>query len=979
MSEKLWFRFCVIPLLIFSMLLVTGCSGCGNNDEPKTAAEKKKEEEEKKKKKPKPNFYEGNPVAMPGIVRRRITQEELDSLSDKEKAQLNFNVRNKTKPGHWVNVELPLVANNYDAAGTFVATPTNSSGKPIRILGTDFYSHSQRQVSLPKDNWKHLETTVYLPKRSKTLRSSSVEYTLTGATGLPQHQIRYPHTCMHPSTFHMVVLTSRPDSFKYINKLDCIEMPNLASLESPMHETEFYKVVIPDAGAPMPLSRNALTWTTIAYLVWDDVAEAELDARQQKALLDWLHFGGQLILSGPDCLDKFRNDGLIAPYLPVEFEKAVNLNDEDFGEINENWALRNARANKLQRKTIKLGEDPILGVEWQVRPGAKEIDGTGGMVVERMVGRGRIVVTRFPFHSQTPVVRWPSFSSFFHGCLLRKPPRRFTKEGISKVVFEWAGEEATSPYDPLLGTTLRFLSRDLEPSDGAEWDTGESDFESENFTTQQFSGYQTMELNKKRYIDRCTSFRDKNDSWHYGGYKYDFQSGVGGWDDYSGIPNAARESLRSAAGIDPPSPEFVLKMLSIYLLVLVPLNWVLFRIIGKVEWAWIAAPIIAIVGAFLVVKLASLDIGFARSQTRLSLLEMHGDYERGHLSEYSALYTSLSDRYSLISDNTTALSLPFGRLNPDQAESKLKQTIRGVKMSYNRDGNRMDDFLVQSNFTDFLHTEMIHDTGGVISLNADNSKLGNSTVFDLSGAGVIRKVAGKYQLAWVGDLGSGQSIDLNFRPLPRGGLYDEWYRLDAFKIPDINWLDLWNGNFKTKSSVSPNDFKNAVGIPKLGAIYEQLKVEFGDMLDDRPDVPSISKESFRRALDAVIQPEKIGLNLGAMLKALDDKLQLANDEYRLIGYTESPIGENDLNPRTTQVQRLTMVVVHLKKPRLPRAKPDVNHWNEMLVESDLDYEFELQRKAEAGEDVEASELDDQEGDETEVEDKSDGKTGDKNN
>ena len=34
-------------------------------------------------------------------------------------------------------------------------------------------------------------------------------------------------------------------------------------------------------------------------------------------------------------------------------------------------------------------------------------------------------------------------------------------------------------------------------------------------------------------------------------------------------------------------------MLAIYLLVLVPLNWLVFWLIGKVEWAWIAAPLIA--------------------------------------------------------------------------------------------------------------------------------------------------------------------------------------------------------------------------------------------------------------------------------------------------------------------------------------------------------------------------------------------------
>ena len=50
-----------------------------------------------------------------------------------------------------------------------------------------------------------------------------------------------------------------------------------------------------------------------------------------------------------------------------------------------------------------------------------------------------------------------------------------------------------------------------------------------------------------------------------------------------------------------------------YLFVLVPLNWLLFRVLGRVELAWAAAPVIAVVCTGLVVWLAQLDIGFARS------------------------------------------------------------------------------------------------------------------------------------------------------------------------------------------------------------------------------------------------------------------------------------------------------------------------------------------------------------------------------
>ena len=60
--------------------------------------------------------------------------------------------------------------------------------------------------------------------------------------------------------------------------------------------------------------------------------------------------------------------------------------------------------------------------------------------------------------------------------------------------------------------------------------------------------------------------------------------------------------------------------LTLYLVALVPLNWLVFNAIGRVEWAWIAAPVIAVVGTWLIVDRARLDIGFVRSQTEIGVL-----------------------------------------------------------------------------------------------------------------------------------------------------------------------------------------------------------------------------------------------------------------------------------------------------------------------------------------------------------------------
>jgi hypothetical protein len=153
----------------------------------------------------------------------------------------------------------------------------------------------------------------------------------------------------------------------------------------------------------------------------------------------------------------------------------------------------------------------------------------------------------------------------------------------------------------------------------------------------------------------------------------------------------ARAALRNAAGIEIPNRDFVLYVLAGYLTVLVPLNYVVFRLLGRLEWAWIAVPIIALGGAATVIKLARLDIGFASSQTELAVLEAHAGYSRGHVTRYSALYSSLSTAYDLHFDGTSAMAAPF---SADPAYT------RGIAQSssptaYRRDKDvRLDDLNV---------------------------------------------------------------------------------------------------------------------------------------------------------------------------------------------------------------------------------------------------------------------------------------------
>jgi hypothetical protein len=244
-------------------------------------------------------------------------------------------------------------------------------------------------------------------------------------------------------------------------------------------------------------------------------------------------------------------------------------------------------------------------------------------------------------------------------------------------------------------------------------------------------------------------------------------SGVGGWNDFKGAAAAARTSLREAAGIKIPNASFVVFVLAVYLAVLVPLNWGIFRIVGRIELAWIAAPLIAIGGALSVIKLAQLDIGFARSQTEIALLEAYADYPRAHLTRYTALYASLGTSYDLVFEDKNALALPF-------PADEDYQWLRGQgrhRVEYHRDetGARLAGFVVESNSTGMIHSEQMYDLGGVLEYRETDGRheVFNHTKYAIHSAGVIRRTEdGRVQVAWLGDLQPGMGAKANFTLAP---------------------------------------------------------------------------------------------------------------------------------------------------------------------------------------------------------------------
>ncbi len=896
-----WLALCLL-------MLVPGCGGCLKESESKDDAGDATKTQQAKQ-----DFQ-----TMPAVLYPGVFQDEAKN--------------NRTKPGHWVTGAFRGVANNFDATGELHAWGTDNTGRILPIPQTEFYADSKRPVSLPKGQEKAIETLLYLPKRDDDLaKSVSVLFRIMGGAGLPIMEAVQPVVGLRPFQYHIVALVDDPEAYKFLRALDCVQLPTMSTEVVPA----FYHLVFPDAGRSLPLAPNALAWTTIAYVFWDNLDPQSLTPEQQVAMIDWLHFGGQIIISGPNTLERLQNS-FLSPYLPATSIGGVNLTDSDLVELNRRWSTPILKSPERKWEFRIPESAPMLGVKLQLADGAEFVSGTGELAAERRVGRGRVAVTAFSMRDLR-FKRWQCNSSFIHNALLRRPYRKFEKLAFDQIIFNWADHRNDTIFSPLIGSTLRFLTRDLAGVPEVDGTTREQWFPLSEARGDIVLGDARSEQSVAPEVRELQDDPDF-DTIHYGGFGFDRQGGMGTWNDQHGIPVAARESISRIAGINPPKSDFVLKMLGIYLLVLVPLNWLVFRLMGRVEWAWIMMPVLSIVGAVAVVKMASLDIGFARSRSQIGVLELQGGFSRGHLTEYSALYTSLSTPYAVEMENPTGLALPFG--NP-----RSKTTTGATRAVYieRGNGNWLKDFLVRSNSTGMLHQECLQDIEGPISLSSDETgdQLDNGSRLNLQNVGVVKRVSAEnYQLAWVGSLDAGDTVMLEWNDFTLQEAFSAQF-LETRLIGNRNLAKfIWaENNYGVNEAVLAD---RILEMPQLAQWREGLKAYFlvNPLTVSRDQRSFVDLKMLGDGLEQMSRSELNGMGLQELNNLISEQMVLGVGEIRMLGQTDQEVSAVRLKPAATQNKTATLVLVHLKLSDFPPAVPDENTIYDFIGRSDLFRSFE---------------------------------------
>src|SRR5262249_53495839 len=125
------------------------------------------------------------------------------------------------------------------------------------------------------------------------------------------------------------VLSPEPSAYNPWSRLHAV-LPGSGDKEPlAIEKQRYYKLVFPQKPEKPVLSAHPLTWTTISHVIWDGLSPEALPS-QQRAMIDWLPWGGQLMVGGAGPSVAALQDSFLGPYLPATLSgvnKAMGTED----------------------------------------------------------------------------------------------------------------------------------------------------------------------------------------------------------------------------------------------------------------------------------------------------------------------------------------------------------------------------------------------------------------------------------------------------------------------------------------------------------------------------------------------------------------------------------------------------------------------------------------------------------------------------
>lgn len=591
----------------------------------------------------------------PEALKKKVEKDKNKAPFEFFKSQVApFDLLPYVKPYHWATLVMELRANDEDYEGYIQSAAVMMPSMPHEMV-------FRRDARLLKE--QRARTPLQVNLMQTVPKEWSLELVRPGAIrpdGIWQASLLTlePHQMLV-----MVLAKESTNQYAAWNRLTAM-LPSDAERDAgDIEKLRYFRLVLPMDPDKPALSPHPLTWSTISHVIWDGLAPDTLSVSQQQAMLDWLHWGGQMIIIGGAGQGfSLLRDSFLSPYLPAEATgQTVPLSRDDLGPLSQSFpppAHREAGGDESQPVPLtseeaiqRFGQNyqapapilpapqrPVQLAVLRPTPGSSTIPlGEASphlLAVERRVGRGRL--TMLGINPNDPaLLAWPGIDSVIRRVVLRRP-----EEPI-------LGRAGFDGYEYLRARRGRLLAHDLSWYRILSRDAG---------LEMRYGVRTAADLDRLRQ-NQQTANAEPNDPEAI----YSRLPGVADWRDFTTIPRAARDLLDQASGISVPSSSFVLRVLLAYVIAVVPLNWLICRVVlNRREWAWIIVPLVALGFAVGVERMAARNLGYDTASDEIDLLEVYSDYPRAHLTRLGSLYSTGRTNFNLSYPNDpTALALPM--------------------------------------------------------------------------------------------------------------------------------------------------------------------------------------------------------------------------------------------------------------------------------------------------------------------------------
>ncbi len=139
-----------------------------------------------------------------------------------------------------------------------------------------------------------------------------------------------------------------------------------------------------------------------------------------------------------------------------------------------------------------------------------------------------------------------------------------------------------------------------------------------------------------------------------------------------------------------PSTWFIAIYLGCYILIVVPINYLVFRAIGRLEWAWFTVPIWALIFAY-----GAYYIGALRQQghvtvNQISIVEARPSASTGMATTFSSIYSPVRQWYTLHFEDPAA----FPSLLASSQRGGNPSRDERLTINYTEQGSSVEDFLI---------------------------------------------------------------------------------------------------------------------------------------------------------------------------------------------------------------------------------------------------------------------------------------------